>query len=185
MGIWRKMAGKITWRQISSNIRLMFRLQYLYLGNCVAKMSLSLENVLEFQQYLKEKKGKGKENVNRRAPTVDAEQLGLSCVTESNSNENGGGDFLVNLAIVQFVGPAPAGDPICEVAADEDNQEKSSKEVDLIKKQPFIWKEYHTLLLIDICKSHEHKFASPKYKKNHVWEAITKDIHKQGFFRTS
>ena len=63
-------------------------------------MSFSLENFLEFQQYLKEKKGKGKENVNRRAPTVDAEQLGLSCVTESNSNEDGGGDFLVDLAIV-------------------------------------------------------------------------------------
>ena len=50
--------------------------------------------------------------------------------------------LLVDLAIV---GPPPAGDPICEVAADEDNQEKSSKEVDLTKKQPFT--------------------RSPKYKK--------------------
>ena len=90
-------------------------------------MSFSLENFLEFQQYLKEKKGKGKENVNRRTPTVDAEQLGLSCVTESNSNKDGGGgggDFLVDLAIV---GPAQAGDPLCEVAADEDNQRKKFK----------------------------------------------------------
>ena len=87
-------------------------------------MSFSLENFLEFQQYLKEKKGKGKENVNRRTPTVNAEQLGLSCVTESNSNEDGGGDFLVDLAIV---GPAPARDPLCEVAADEDNQRKKFK----------------------------------------------------------
>ena len=125
-------------------------------------MSFSLENFLEFQQYLKEKKGKGKENVNRRAPTVDAEQLGLSCVTESNSNEDGGGDFLVDLAIV---GPLSAGDPICEVAADEDNQEKSSKEVDLTKKQPFIWKEYQTLLLVDIYKSHERQFAKPEIQE--------------------
>ena len=89
-------------------------------------MSFSLENFLEFQQYLKEKKRKGKKNVNSKAPIVDAEQLGLSCVTESNSNEGGGGDFLVDLAIV---GPPPAGDPICKVAADEDNQEKSSKKL--------------------------------------------------------
>ena len=126
-------------------------------------MSFSLEDFLKFQQYLKEKKGVGKENVNRRTPTVDVEQLGLSCVTESNSNEDGGGDFLVDLAIV---GSAPAGDSICKVASDEDNQEKSSKEVDLTKKQPFIWKEYQTLLLINVYKSHKHKFASPKYKKN-------------------
>ena len=87
-------------------------------------MSFSLEIFLEFQQYLKEKKGKGKKNVNRRTPAVDAEQLGLSCVTESNSNEDGGGDFLVDLAIV---GPTSAGDPLCEVAADEDNQRKKFK----------------------------------------------------------
>ena len=129
-------------------------------------MSFSLENFLEFQQYLKEKKGKGKENVNGRAPTVDAKHLGLSCVTESNSDEDGGGDFLADLAIV---GPPPAGDPICEVAADEDNQEKSSKEVDLIKKQPFILKEYQTLLLIDIYKSHEHKFAKPEIQEKKTY----------------
>ena len=111
---------------------------------------------------MKEKKGKGKENVNRRAPTIDAEQLGPSCITESNSNEDGGGDFLVDLAIV---GPPPAGDPICEVAADEDNQEKSSKEVDLTKKQPFIWKEYQTLLLINICKSQERQFAKAEIQE--------------------
>ena len=77
-------------------------------------MSFSLEDFLEFQQYLKERKGQVMENVNRRAPPIDAEQLGLSCVTESNSNEDGSGDFLVDLAIV---GPALAGDPICEVAS--------------------------------------------------------------------
>ena len=117
---------------------------------------------LRISAIFEKKKGKGKKNINRRAPTVDAEQLGLSCVTESNSNEGGGGDFLVDLAIV---GPPPAGDPICEVVADEDNQEKSSKKVDLTKKQPFIWKEYQTLFLIDIYKNHERQFAKPEIQE--------------------
>ena len=44
-------------------------------------------------------------------------------------------------------------------ASVDEDPKRYSKEADLSKKQPFIWKESQTLLLIETYKAHEYKFC--------------------------
>ena len=77
---------------------------------------------------------------------------------------------------VQFSRPGK-GNTKTEKAEAVANEAKSEKEI-------FTWKEPQALLLIDLYQANQFKLSDSNYKKKHVWQAITDEIHKEGFFPT-
>ena len=152
---------------------------------------LTMDEFLEIQRILKEKRRRVDSNVV--PATINTEVLGLSidCGLSQHKLEGAAGEessASTNTEVLVEVSDenvSQVGEQLQNTASVHEDPKQNSNEADLSKKQPFIWKESQTLLLIETYKAHEYKFADVKYKKKHVWEVITNDIHKHGYFPTS